>query len=103
MLSLTPSERLDALQQSCEHRVEYIVVGGVGAVLQGVPLVTFDVEIVYSTSPENLENLLAALVSLDTTYRDLAGRRIIPTISHLEAAGHNLFKTKHGLLDVLGR
>ena len=38
-----------------KHRVEFIIVGGVSAVLNGVPYVTFDLDVVHSrtrkTSP----------------------------------------------------
>jgi hypothetical protein len=53
-----------------EHHVDFIVVGGVGAVLQGAPIATFDLDIVHSTEPANVERLLAALRSLDGGLRD---------------------------------
>jgi hypothetical protein len=85
-----------------KHSVEFIVVGGVGAVLQGVPLTTLDLDIVYAGTAENIQRLLAALQELDAVYRDLAGRRIVPTASSLSALGHNLLTTNGGALDVLG-
>jgi len=51
------------------HRVDFIVVGGVGAVLQGAPIMTFDLDLVHSTDEPNVERLLAALDSLDTHCR----------------------------------
>jgi hypothetical protein len=48
-----------------EHRVDFVVVGGVGAVLQGAPIMTFDLDIVHSTEAGNIERLTAALDSLD--------------------------------------
>ena len=39
------------------HRVEFIVVGGVCAVLLGAPVGTFDVDIVHSRSEQNLDRL----------------------------------------------
>ena len=39
------------------HDVEFIVVGGVCAVLIGAPIATFDVDIVHSRTDENLERL----------------------------------------------
>jgi hypothetical protein len=35
------------------HDVEFIVVGGVAAVLQGAPVVTFDLDILHRRTPEN--------------------------------------------------
>lgn len=64
------------LQALAEHHVDFIVVGGVGAVLQGAPIATFDLDIVHSTEPANVERLLVALASLDwglRGYLDLLG------------------------------
>jgi len=41
-----------------EHGVDFLVVGGVGAVLQGATLSTFDLDIVHSTEPANITRLL---------------------------------------------
>jgi hypothetical protein len=43
-----------------EHAVEYFIVGALAAVLQGAPVVTFDVDIVHRRSPENVTRLLTA-------------------------------------------
>lgn len=90
------------LQALCERGVDFIVVGGVAAVLHGVPLTTLDLDIVYSAEPDDVDRLVAALQSLDAIYRDLAARRVAPTAWHLAAAGHNLLNTRLGPLDVLG-
>lgn len=44
-----------------EHRVEFIVVGGVAATIHGSTRVTQDLDIVYSRSPENLRRMASAL------------------------------------------
>ncbi len=84
------------------HRVEFIVVGGVGAVLQGAPIATFDLDIVHERSSENVTRLLAALGELDAIFRDPAGRRIRPQAHHLLGEGQCLLLTNAGPLDVLG-
>ena len=43
------------------HEVRYLVIGGIAAVLYGVPRATFDLDILIEASPENARNLLAAL------------------------------------------
>lgn len=91
----------DILRVLVGHRVDFIVVGGLAAVIQGVPVVTFDLDIVYARDPDNVARLSAALVALDAEFRD-DPRRLRPNRSHLESAGHKLLKTKHGVLDVLG-
>lgn len=41
--------------------VEYILVGGVAAIVHGAARLTRDVDVVYSRSPENIERLVRAL------------------------------------------
>ncbi len=90
------------LAQLRHHAVDFIVVGGVGAVLQGAPVVTFDLDIVPARDAANLDRLFGVLGSLDATYRDPAGRKIAPRREDLGTAGHHLLTTALGFLDVLG-
>lgn len=90
-----------ALTVLAEHEVEGIVVGGMSAVLRGVPFVTFDLDVVHRRTPENVHRLLAALRSLDARYRH-DPRGLVPEESHLLGHGHNLLQTSCGPLDVLG-
>ncbi len=89
------------LRVLAEHRVDFIVVGGVAAVLGGAPVHTFDLDIVYRRTADNLDRLQTALEELDAVFRD-DPRRIRPHRSHLESAGHKLLATRHGELDCLG-
>ena len=98
----TPPRFRDALDILARHRVELVVVGGVAAVLDGVPMATFDLDIVHARSPENLRRLAAALGELDARYRDPAGRVLRPDASALAGDGHHLLMTRCGPLDVLG-
>jgi hypothetical protein len=93
---------LTMLRTCLAHGVEFIVVGGISAVLQGVAVTTADLDLVYAATPENIDRLLSALADLDAVYRDPGGRRIVPRASHLAAAGHNLLVTTAGALDLLG-
>jgi hypothetical protein len=90
------------LQTLVDHRVDFIVIGGVSAVLNGAPLNTLDVDVVHSTSAENVEKLLSALRELDAYYRIQPERRIRPDASHLSSGGHHLLLTKFGPADFLG-
>jgi len=51
------------------HRVGYVLIGGLAAVLHGSPLPTLDVDICPSEDPENLRRLAAALHELDARIR----------------------------------
>ena len=86
-----------------ESGVEYVVVGGVSAVLQGVPATTFDLDIVPSRSEQNRTRLLRVLQGLEACYREhLPAKRLVPTADDLASDGHLLLVTTSGPLDVLG-
>ncbi|HEY7673537.1 MAG TPA: hypothetical protein VIC71_15115 [Gammaproteobacteria bacterium] len=84
-----------------EHRVEFIVVGGVAAVLHGAPVTTFDIDTLVKVDAQNADRLLAALTALDARYREHSGP-IRPTKEDVMAGGHLLLMTNAGPLDVLG-
>ncbi|HWO19991.1 MAG TPA: hypothetical protein VNO30_14490 [Kofleriaceae bacterium] len=98
----TPRFR-DGLETLARHGVEFVVVGGVAAVLNGAPISTFDLDIVHARASANLDRLLAALTELDARYRDLTGRVLRPERSALAGDGHHLLVTSCGPLDVLGQ
>lgn len=97
--SVPDFERL--LRTLVEHRVDFIVVGGVSAVLQGAPIMTLDLDIVHRRDPENIERLWQALRNLNARYRGQESR-LAPDRSHLQSEGHQLLITDNGPLDVLG-
>jgi hypothetical protein len=92
----------DALDVLSRHGVDFIVVGGVAAVLAGAPISTFDLDIVPARSHENLVRLVAALGEIDARYRDLTGRILRPEVEGLAGPGHHLLLTTCGPVDVLG-
>jgi hypothetical protein len=85
-----------------EHGVDFVVVGGVAAVLQGAPIGTFDLGVVHSREEANIRRLLTALESLDACFRLQPERRLRPNASHLSSPGHQLLLTRFGPLDLLG-
>jgi len=85
-----------------KERVDFIVVGGVGGVLQGAPITTFDLDVVHSRDPGNIERLLAALEFLEAHYRTPGAGHKKPERSHLLSSGHQLLMTRAGPLDLLG-
>lgn len=90
------------LRSLVEHRVDFIVVGGVSAVLQGAPIMTLDLDTVHRRDPENIERLLQALRDLGARYRSSESRRLVPDRTHLQSEGHQLLVTDSGPLDILG-
>jgi hypothetical protein len=82
------------------HGVEYVVVGGVAAVLQGAPVTTFDFDALFKVDAQNIERLAAVLVELDARYRERPDLR--PTRNDLAAGQHLLLLTNCGPFDLLG-
>ena len=91
----------EVLRVLTRNDVEFIVVGGVAAILQGSPLSTEDVDIVYLSSEENHTRLANALEELKAHYFDPAGRHFEPTVSRLATMRMHLLRTIHGRVDVL--
>jgi hypothetical protein len=93
---------LAILKLLVESGVEFIVVAGVSAALQGAPLMTFDLDIVHRRSPENLRRLDRALDDLAAIQREQPERKLRPRIEHLASPGHLLLTTNAGPLGLLG-
>ena len=52
----------DVFSSFQKHEVKYVVIGGIAAVLYGVPRATFDLDILIEATPANAQNLLDALI-----------------------------------------
>jgi predicted nucleotidyltransferase len=48
-----------------KHEVKYLVIGGIAAILHGVPRATFDLDILIEASPPNAQRLLTALLEAE--------------------------------------
>lgn len=86
-----------------QHGVEFIVIGGQAETLHGSPRATYDTDLCYRRTPENLHRLAEALKPLKPTLRNappnLPFKADVPTL----AAGSNFtFLTTAGSLDLLG-
>ena len=97
---MNPSFR-EILELLNKHEVEFIVVGGVAAVIQGAPVTTFDLDTVVQIGEDNAHRLSLALDELDARYREHQSA-IRPTKEDILAGGHLLLLTRAGPLDVLG-
>jgi predicted nucleotidyltransferase len=98
-----PERKLVAtLRALHEGGVEFILVGGLAAVLQGAPIDTFDIDVVHSREAENVARLQPVLEALDAVFRIQPARRLKPNASHLASAGHLNLITRYGPLDLLG-
>ncbi len=86
-----------------DEGVEFIVVGGMAAVIQGVPAATFDLDIVHRRSEENVQRILVFLGRVEAYARGRPeGQRLRPDAVALAGQGHQLMMTNQGPLDLLG-
>ena len=93
---------LDLLKRLNEHDVEYVLVGGVAAVVHGSQLVTGDVDICAPLDELNLAKIIAALAGLHPKYRMAPDRRPLPSDPGQLAGFKNLYlETDLGQLDIL--
>jgi len=52
----------DVFRSFQRHDVRYVVIGGIAAILHGVPRATFDLDILIEATPDNAQRLLDALL-----------------------------------------
>lgn len=90
-----------ALRTLSEHRVEFVVVGGVAVVAHGASLMTRALDVLYRLDDENVKRLVSAFEALDAfAYGD--PRKLRFRFDHLNNKGHHLSETKAGRVDALG-
>ena len=66
---MTPGNFSKFLPLLAENRVDYILIGGGAAIAHGAARTTYDVDILYSRDPENLQTIVEALQDLNPYYR----------------------------------
>lgn len=99
-MTLDPIGLLRAL---VEHRVEFVLIGGIASAARGSPTTTVDVDICYRRSAANLRHLADALRNMNARLRGAA--EAVPFLLEaetLEAGDHFTLSTSLGDLDLLG-
>ena len=81
--------------------VEFVVVGGVAAVLHGAPVTTLDLDIVHRRTEENVGRLLTVLEDLDAETMPARLPPLRPTREMLLGRGQLNLSTRLGPLDPL--
>ena len=100
MPDFQPERILTALH---EYGVQFVVIGGYAAVVQGSPFPTSDVDVTPETSEENLQRLSDALRALDARARlpgEPAGLAFGHDATSLAAAIFWNLTTRYGDLDI---
>ncbi len=94
---------LPLLRRLTDGKVEFILVGGVAAVLHGASRFTQDVDVVYRRTPDNLDRLAAALAPLHPRPRGAPPGLPFRWDAETLARGLNFtLATDHGPLDAFG-
>ncbi|MBP7960746.1 MAG: hypothetical protein KA003_02180 [Caldilineaceae bacterium] len=71
-----------------DHDVRYVIIGGIAAILYGVPRATFDLDILIEATPENAQRLLDALLDAGL------GTASLTTVEALLAHEITIFRDK---------
>lgn len=93
----------DQLELLGRHEIECVIVGGVAGTLHGSIIPTTDLDVCYSRTAVNLENLASALLSVNARLRNAPPN--LPFILDAETLRKGLnftFITDVGDLDLLG-
>ena len=78
----------DVFRSLQNHEVRYVVIGGIAAVLYGVPRATFDLDILIDATPENAQRLLDALLEAGL------GSAALTNVQHLLDNEITIFKDR---------
>ncbi len=86
-----------------EHRVDFLLVGGLAVIIHGNPRATFDVDILPSPDAANMRRLASALGELQAVATDDRGRALPLPLDHPEglALGNYFLETRVGALDLV--
>jgi hypothetical protein len=93
------------LQALADHLVDYVVVGGVGARIQGAAVSTQDLDIMVEPSPENLARLADAIRFPETEFQRFRERSFEvsndPSMRDFMTDQPVRVRCRYGVLDVL--
>jgi hypothetical protein len=91
------------LQTLVRHDVDFVVVGGLAGMVLGSSYPSFDLDVAYESSPENLKRLVGALRELGATLRGApADLPFVLDARTLKAGANFTFDTPYGPFDILG-
>lgn len=86
-----------------KHGVEFVVIGGQAEYLFGSPRVTYDVDLCYRRTPDNLERLAEALREINPRLRGApSGLPLILDARALGLGGNYTFETDFGDFNLIG-
>lgn len=94
----------EILERLVSRGVDFVVIGGIAAVLHGSPRATFDLDVCFATDESNLEALGEVLVGLDARLKGVAENvPFVPDAPTLRRVEVLTLDTAAGELDVLAK
>lgn len=100
---MTPGNFAQFLPKLTSYGVQYILIGGGAAIAHGLARATYDVDIVYERSRENIERLVSALGDLGLYYRGVPpGLPFRWDVQTIESGLNFTLTSEWGDLDLFG-
>lgn len=91
------------IEALCEGGVQFVIIGGMAAVAQGVTYVTVDLDICYERSVQNCERIAAALATFQPYLRGAPpGLPFVFDAATIQAGLNFTLSTTVGDLDLIG-
>ncbi|RJP24284.1 MAG: hypothetical protein C4527_19095 [Candidatus Omnitrophota bacterium] len=78
----------DVFKSFQNHDVKYVIIGGIAAILHGVPRATFDLDLLIKATPDNARRFLDALLDADF------GTAALTSVDELLSHDITIFKDK---------
>src|SRR5205823_8817397 len=101
---LLATPNLELLRRLNDAGVEYVVVGGMAAILLGSPLMTEDLDVCCPMTPQNIERIVSAMRGLDARFRFHPKLPRLPdNPAELKGFQNLNLQTREGIIDLLDR
>ena len=99
----TPLQATPLLRALAAHGVDFVVVGGMAGLAHGSAYPTYDLDIAYSRSRQNIALLVAALEDIGVTLRGAPpDRPFLLDARTIENGANFTFDSAYGSFDILG-
>jgi hypothetical protein len=95
---------LKLLQRLNDNQVDYVLVGGMAAMVHGADITTQDVDVCTSMSPENVQKIIKSMDGLNAYWSRRPGPPLMleRTLDQLENVKNIYLETPYGRIDFLG-
>jgi predicted nucleotidyltransferase len=93
---------LELLKRLNEHQVEFVLIGGLAAVLHGSQTITRDIDVCVPFNVENMTRLLASLAGLNPRYRERPDMPFKADPAYYAQFRNLYLLTDAGAIDLLG-